>query len=270
MNKNIPSHFISCCSDCSKVFHRSCKNIDLSCPNCAPFKPTLESCKAHLVEEQDLINQRIAEIIITISEKELPFRHEAQKLSPGILTKTLEKTLEKYGGSRKAFFQSYSAAHLIKMGNNLSKITDDLPAEIVTDERITVIFEAIKLFFAAKKSMKKDFMTDAEIEEMKEKILEFGNYMKENLGSLKTKQKGHIFLFEVPKFVSQFRTASFFSDEPVEAYHPLMNEQEKRLKFKDDPKRYSLLMKWAIDHNYYFDNVDCKGFEEQKNNSVNR
>uniref|UniRef100_A0AC34GK43 Uncharacterized protein n=1 Tax=Panagrolaimus sp. ES5 TaxID=591445 RepID=A0AC34GK43_9BILA len=148
------------------------------------------------------------------------------------------------------------------MGNNVSKIIEDLPPKIAEDERITVIFGAIKLFFVAKNSMKKHFMTDEEILQMKQSIHDFANYMKANLGFLKTKQKGHLFLFEAPAFVSEFRTASFFSDEPVEAYHPLANEQDKRIKCKDDPKRYSLQLKWGIDHNYFFDNVDCKGFED--------
>lgn len=42
------------------------------------------------------------------------------------------------------------------MGNNLSKIIAELPPEIKDDERVTVIFHAIKLFFEAKKTMKKE------------------------------------------------------------------------------------------------------------------
>uniref|UniRef100_A0A914YN91 Uncharacterized protein n=1 Tax=Panagrolaimus superbus TaxID=310955 RepID=A0A914YN91_9BILA len=94
---------------------------------------------------------------------------------------------------------------------------------------------AIKLFFEAKKSMKKHLdMSDDEITLMKEKILAYGTYMKENLGSLKTKQKGH--LFDAPEFTAKFKTSSFFSDEPIEAYHPICNNREKRIKLKECPK----------------------------------
>uniref|UniRef100_A0A914YKK3 Uncharacterized protein n=1 Tax=Panagrolaimus superbus TaxID=310955 RepID=A0A914YKK3_9BILA len=140
-------------------------------------------------------------------------------MNPGPFTKTLEKVLEHNGGSRKAFFQAYSGAHLIAMGNNIlnGNIIKYLPPEIKDDSRIIVFFEA-------KKSMKKHLdMSDDEITLMKEKILAYGTYMKENLESLKTKQKGHLFLFDAPEFTAKFKTSSFFSDEPIEAYHPICN-----------------------------------------------
>jgi hypothetical protein len=264
LGKNIPSFFVSSCDECSKLVHRCCKNVYLSCPYCDPFKPTINSGRAHLVEEANLINQRTGELVITLAEKELKFRSEAQKLQAGVLTKTLEKVLEKHGGSRKAFFQSYSGTHLIKMGNNLDKIIEDLPPEIKDEERIKIIFNAIKLFFDAKRSMKKDLnMPEDDINIMKQKIMAFGTYMKQNLGSLKPKQKGHLFLFEAPEFASRFKTVSFFSDEAVESCHPLHNDQEKRIKCKQSPKKYSLLLKWSIDNNFYFDSVDCKSYEEK-------
>jgi hypothetical protein len=257
MKRNIPSHFVTGCNDCSKTFHRCCRDADLSCPSCVPYEPTITSGQSHLNQEQTLINKEIDELGKTINQKEIEFRQTAHKLDSGILTKKLENVLEKYGGSRKAFFQAYSGGHLIKMGNNLPKIIEELPPEITSDKRIEVIFEAIKLFFEAKKTMKKEFMSDVEIETMKGKILEFGNYMKNNLGHMKTKQKGHLFLFEAPKFSSKFKTSSIFTDETIESYHPLMNDQESRIKCKESPKKFLLFMKWGIDHNYYYDNVDC-------------
>uniref|UniRef100_A0A914Y8G9 Uncharacterized protein n=1 Tax=Panagrolaimus superbus TaxID=310955 RepID=A0A914Y8G9_9BILA len=149
------------------------------------------------------------------------------------------------------------------MGNNLEKIINDLPSEIKNDERITVILQAIKLFFEAKKTMKKELdMSDEDISIMKQKILEFGTYMKNNLGSLKTKQKGHLFLFEAPEFTEMFRASSFFTDEAVESYHPLTNDAEKRIKCKECPKKFQMLMKWAIDYNYYFDNIECQDYKD--------
>lgn len=53
-------------------------------------------------------------------------------------------------------------------------------------------------------------MTDDDTDKMRSKILEFGTFMKENLGFLKTKQKGHLLLFEAPEFAEKFRTCSFF------------------------------------------------------------
>uniref|UniRef100_A0AC34FZT0 Uncharacterized protein n=1 Tax=Panagrolaimus sp. ES5 TaxID=591445 RepID=A0AC34FZT0_9BILA len=142
-----PSQFIPPPLHMTLVVHRCCKNSDLSCPHCSPFNPTIASGRKHLSEEYDLIHQRIAEIIIESEEKELKFRQDAQKLEAGVLTKKLEKVLERHGGSRKAFFQAYSGAHLIKMGNNLEKIINDLPPEIKNDAKVTVILQAIKLFF---------------------------------------------------------------------------------------------------------------------------
>uniref|UniRef100_A0AC35FC34 Uncharacterized protein n=1 Tax=Panagrolaimus sp. PS1159 TaxID=55785 RepID=A0AC35FC34_9BILA len=150
------------------------------------------------------------------------------------------------------------------MGNNVDKIMNDLPPKIANDERIKIIFEAITLFFDAKKAMKKELnMSDDDINMMKSKIREFGKFMKENLGALKTKQKGHLFLFEASEFATRFRTSSFFTDEAVESFHPVNNEQALRIKCKQCPKKYSLLLKWSIDNNYYFDNVDCKTYKDE-------
>uniref|UniRef100_A0AC35FFF8 Uncharacterized protein n=1 Tax=Panagrolaimus sp. PS1159 TaxID=55785 RepID=A0AC35FFF8_9BILA len=105
IKRNIPSFFVSCCENCSLLVHRCCKNIDLSCPNCTPFTPTIASGKIHLEEEHNLIYQKIAELTIDIKQREEKFNADAMKLNSGVLTKQLEKVLERYGGSRKAFFQ---------------------------------------------------------------------------------------------------------------------------------------------------------------------
>uniref|UniRef100_A0A914Z1V6 Uncharacterized protein n=1 Tax=Panagrolaimus superbus TaxID=310955 RepID=A0A914Z1V6_9BILA len=258
IRKSIPFVNSLSCSSCSQNYHECCMNdVTKTCPLCTSYHPSLEDGKRRLLAEHVALKQQISETLTKLKDMELQFKKDTQKLESGVLTKKLEAVLEKYGGSRRAYFQAYTGAHLIQMGNNIQKICDELPEEIATNEKCIIVFGAIKLFFEVRKLMSKNFMDEAQIMALEEKIQEFADYMKIHLGFMKPKQKGHLLLKHVPAFARMFGTVSFFTDEAIEAYNALFNNQDDRLKMKLSPKKLVKFMEWNVELNYLYDTVHC-------------
>jgi hypothetical protein len=79
--------------------------------------------------------------------------------------------------------------------NYVDKITEDLPPKIANDERIKIIFEAITVFFDAKKVRKKELnISDDDINKMKSKILKWEIYERKSWSIKDETERSLIFI----------------------------------------------------------------------------
>lgn len=141
----------------------------------------------------------------------------------------------------------------------MDEIIKDLPKEITDDPYFTHVAAAFNLYLDIKYLLNsEDEFTECQIEGIKNRMKHFVNYMKDNLPDVRVKQLGHYWISHVPEFLSEFKTMTNFSDEPIEASHAVSKKYEARIKTRDEEERLEWLMRCNREDTFLFDNIDCK------------
>jgi hypothetical protein len=176
------------------------------------------------------------------------------KYKLGKLAQNVENVYEKFGGSRKAFFQEFTGKQLVKMGKNIWDIYASLDQKLKNDAQVLNIIQAITKFFDIKMLLSTTkVLGDTEIDSVEEKIAEYAAYMKENFPEMRVLQKGHVFLKHVPEFLRMFHIASYFSDEAIESFHVIFNKYIRRIGNRKPEKFAELMFKYNKEDTWLHD-----------------
>uniref|UniRef100_A0AC34GPS5 Uncharacterized protein n=1 Tax=Panagrolaimus sp. ES5 TaxID=591445 RepID=A0AC34GPS5_9BILA len=242
------------CNNCKEYFHKCCLYKE-GCPHCCEKFPTLKQSQFVIDKERKDIEKKLKQTSKLLLEEEEKADSVISKFKLGRLAANVENVYEKYGGSRKAFFQEFTGKQLSKMGGNIHAIFHRLDKELQNDPQIQKIIRAIIQFFNIRKMLTTEILDDAEIYDIEESIKDFAEYMKENLPTFRVKQKGHVFFKHLPKFIKKFNIAGYFIDECIESYHVLKNKYLRRIGNRKGIKCAELLFKYNKEDTWLHDTL---------------
>uniref|UniRef100_A0A914PEV8 Uncharacterized protein n=1 Tax=Panagrolaimus davidi TaxID=227884 RepID=A0A914PEV8_9BILA len=210
-----------------------------------------QECDQSVIAEVKKLEKKIEK-----EQKEIEKFIADNKLGP--IAQQLEKVLQKYGGTKQAFFQAYTGGQLTKMAHHIEEIEKDLPKALSSDPNFKHIILALKLFYHVKLLMIGEELSDDRIRRIDIKMKEFVDHLKENLPHIRVKQKGHYWIIHGPEFIHEFKFSSLFNEEVMEFGHKIINIYDSRVKTRDTPTRLEYLMKCTKEDNAVFDRVNCE------------
>uniref|UniRef100_A0A914Z4X2 Uncharacterized protein n=1 Tax=Panagrolaimus superbus TaxID=310955 RepID=A0A914Z4X2_9BILA len=216
------------CIGCSGNYHKCCLHKE-KCPNCEQKFPTSKQSQNIIEKQRKETEKKLKQTSKLLKEEEEKANAMISKFKLGQLATNVETVFEKYGGSRKAFFQEFTGKQLNKMGSNIHAIFFALDEELKHDQQIQKITRGIIQFFNIKKMLTTKILNDDEINDIEEGIKDFAEYMKANLPHFRVLQKGHVFFKHLPEYIRKFHIAAFFIDECIESFHVIINNYMRRI-----------------------------------------
>uniref|UniRef100_A0A914PQ67 Uncharacterized protein n=1 Tax=Panagrolaimus davidi TaxID=227884 RepID=A0A914PQ67_9BILA len=148
-DSNVPFEAAFPCQNCSNYFHHCCV-YRKQCPVCSNKYPPEEVSLKKIDAEKKKAEAALKKLQQQISNEEKDVEKFLLDHKLGPLGKCFEAVLQKHGGTKKAFFQAYTGQQLLKMGNSLDSIIDDLPKDITDDPYFKNIATAFNKFLDIK------------------------------------------------------------------------------------------------------------------------
>ena len=232
------------CDECESLFHCMCEGFSLveemrgeleyykclACSRIDDVPAVYETKISKLIEEDELMEQLVHK---QAACDELKGRFETKM---GEKEKSLSEKLEAIHVVRQAYHSNAIVGNhcmlILRHHRQLTDVLSDDPDMKAKFDAIFSCFHDIMILASAKR-----FLDDSEVARVRELCVSFATLFHDVFPDRSITRKIHELIFNVPRFIEQWRTLGLFSEQEGESKHNAVNQQLRVLACMREPSK---------------------------------